>query len=87
MELLAPQVLRNGSYSESATLFYGTGEQAVYHLYSKNTHRQFSYMSMATMLVLYFFLSCWSAGTYISCGLGRTHLHIITLHNYPARNV
>ena len=66
------EVLRNGSYSESATLFYGTGEQAVYHLYSKNTHRQFSYTSMATMLFIYFFLSCWSAGTYISCGLGDT---------------
>lgn len=63
------RILRNGSYSESATLFYGTGEQAVYHLYSKNTHRQFSYTSMACMLVIYFFLSCYAAGTYISCGI------------------
>ena len=60
---------RNGSYSELATLFYGTGEQAVYHLYSKNTHTQFGYMSMACMLVIYFVMSCWSAGTYISCGI------------------
>ena len=63
------RILRNRSYSESATLFYGTGEQAVYHLYSKNTHRQFSYTSMACMLVIYFFLSCYAAGTYISCGI------------------
>ncbi len=62
-------VHRTGSYSESATLFFGTGEQAVYHLFSKHTHRQFSYASMATMLVIYFFMACWSAGTYISSGL------------------
>ena len=60
---------RNGSYSESATLFFGTGEQAVYHLFSKHTHKQFSYASMATMLVIYFFMACWSAGTYIASGL------------------
>ena len=72
------QVLRNGSYSESATLLYGTGEQAVYHLYSKNTHKQFSYTSMATMLVIYFFLSCYTAGTYLSCGLGGFLWHHIT---------
>ena len=60
---------RTGSYSESATLFFGTGEQAVYHLFSKHTHLQFSYASMATMLFVYFFMACWSAGTYISSGL------------------
>ena len=60
---------RTGAYSESATLFFGTGEQAVYHLFSKHTHKQFSYASMATMLVVYFFMACWSAGTYISSGL------------------
>ena len=63
------RVYRNGSYSELATLFYGTGEQAVYHLYSKNTHKQFGYTSMAAMLVIYFVMSCWSAGTYLSCGI------------------
>ncbi len=43
--------------------------QAVYHLFSKHTHRQFSYAAMATMLIIYFFMACWSAGTYISSGL------------------
>ena len=62
-------VHRKGSYSESATLFFGTGEQAVYHLFSKHTHKQFSYPAMATMLIIYFFMACWSAGTYISSGL------------------
>ena len=43
--------------------------QAVYHLFSKNTHREFTYGSMAAMLVIYFVMACWSAGTYISSGL------------------
>ena len=60
---------RTGAYSESATLFFGTGEQAVYHLFSKHTHNQFSYSAMASMLVIYFFMACWSSGTYISSGL------------------
>ena len=60
---------RKGHYSESATLFFGTGEQAVYHLFSKHTHKQFSYASMSTMLIVYFFMGCWSAGTSISSGL------------------
>ena len=44
-------------------------DQAVYHLFSKNTHKEFSYGSMAAMLVIYFVMACWSAGTYISSGL------------------
>ena len=61
--------VRTGNYSESATLFFGTGEQAVYHLFSKQTHQQFSYKAMFCMLVIHFFMACWSAGTYISSGL------------------
>ena len=34
---------------------------------------------MTTMLFLYFFLSCWSAGTYISCGLGEILSHHILI--------
>jgi chloride channel 7 len=60
---------RKGSYSESATLLFGTGEQAVYHLFSKHTHKQFSYSSMATMLLVYFVMACWAAGTSIASGV------------------
>lgn len=63
------KILRNGSFSEAATLFYGTGEQAVYHLYSKNTHKQFSYTAMIIMLIINFLLSCYTAGTFLSCGI------------------
>ena len=30
----------NGSYSQTATLFFVTGEDAIKHLYSRNTHLQ-----------------------------------------------
>ena len=63
------RILRNGSFSEAATLFYGTGEQAVYHLYTKNTHKQFSYSAMIIMLIINFLLSCYTAGTFLSCGI------------------
>jgi chloride channel 7 len=43
--------------------------QAVYHLFSKHTHKQFSYSSMATMLVIYFVMACWAAGTSIASGV------------------
>ena len=65
----ANRILRNGSFSEAATLFYGTGEQAVYHLYTKNTHKQFSYSAMIIMLIINFLLSCYTAGTFLSCGI------------------
>ena len=41
----------------------------MYHLYSKNTHKQFGYVSMMCILIIYFLMACWSAGTYISSGL------------------
>ena len=84
------KILRNGSFSEAATLFYGTGEQAVYHLYSKNTHHQFSYTSMIVMLVINFILSCYTAGTYLSCGIvvpmlliGGEFSHLFTPNSQP----
>ena len=30
----------NGSYSQAASLFFVTGEDAIHHLYSRNTHLQ-----------------------------------------------
>ena len=35
----------NGSYSQTATLFFVTGEDAIKHLYSRNTHLQARNMS------------------------------------------
>lgn len=53
----------------NAAFIHNSGEQAVYHLFSKHTHKQFSYSSMATMLVVYFVMACWAAGTSIASGV------------------
>jgi len=61
--------LINGSYNEAATLFFGTGENAIQQLFSRNTHLEFSYGPLITFLLIYFLLACWASGTNISCGL------------------
>lgn len=59
----------NGSYNQAATLMFVTGENTIHHLFSRNTHLQFDYFPLFVMLVFYYFLACWSAGTAISSGL------------------
>ncbi|XP_002739329.1 chloride channel protein C-like [Saccoglossus kowalevskii] len=59
----------NASYSELATLMFVTGEEAISHLFSRETHLEFNYPSLLTMLVVYYPLSCWTAGTAMSTGL------------------
>ena len=60
---------RNGSFSQAGTLFFATGEEAIHHLFSRNTHLQLDYAPLALMLVFYFAVACWAAGTHISSGL------------------
>eukprot|EP00092_Neocalanus_flemingeri_P010722 GFUD01011549.1.p1 GENE.GFUD01011549.1~~GFUD01011549.1.p1 ORF type:complete len:864 (-),score=141.42 GFUD01011549.1:346-2937(-) len=62
-------VLFNGSYNQAATLFFVTGEKAIQHLFSRNTHLEFDYAPLIIFFLFYFFLACWAAGTQISCGL------------------
>lgn len=45
------------------------GEDAIKHLLSRGTHREFGYASVGTMLALYFFGACWAAGSAIASGL------------------
>ena len=52
-----------------ATLLFVTGEDAIHHLFSRNTHVEFDYGPLVTVLVVYFVLACWSAGTAVSVGL------------------
>ncbi|XP_059079772.1 chloride channel protein C-like [Tigriopus californicus] len=59
----------NGSYNQAATLMFVTGENTIHHLFSRNTHLQFDYFPLFIMLIFYYFLACWSAGTAISSGL------------------
>ena len=72
------RILRNRSYSESTTLFYGTGEQVVYHLCSKNTHRQFRLVclgldgswSLCPLRLSLFFCRCDSLDHVLDCDNG-----------------
>jgi len=59
----------NGSYNEAATLFFVNGEEAIRHLFSRNTHLEFGYGPLIIFFIFYFLFSCWSSGTNISCGL------------------
>ena len=59
----------DGSYNQAATLFFVTGEKAIKHLFSRNTHLEFGYGPLILFFIFYFIFSCWSSGTHISCGL------------------
>ncbi|XP_063710282.1 chloride channel protein C-like isoform X2 [Symsagittifera roscoffensis] len=58
----------NNTINEVGVLLYGTGEHAIGHLFSRDTHMDFSYLSLISVLVIYFFLAAWAAGSHISCG-------------------
>lgn len=59
----------NGTYNEVASLFFLSGEDAVKHLFSRDTHLQFGFGSLATVLVFYFLFVCWASGTSVSGGM------------------
>lgn len=54
---------------QAATLLFGTGEEVIHHLFSRGTPLELGYGPLLSVLVLYWSLSCWSAGTFISSGL------------------
>ncbi|CAL8466168.1 g5704 [Coccomyxa elongata] len=57
------------TYNELATLMSVTGEDAIKHLLSRGTHREFGYAALIVMLVVYFGGAVWAAGSAISSGL------------------
>eukprot|EP00240_Pyramimonas_obovata_P003424 CAMPEP_0118923936 /NCGR_PEP_ID=MMETSP1169-20130426/2280_1 /TAXON_ID=36882 /ORGANISM="Pyramimonas obovata, Strain CCMP722" /LENGTH=856 /DNA_ID=CAMNT_0006864997 /DNA_START=214 /DNA_END=2784 /DNA_ORIENTATION=+ len=56
-------------YNELATLMHVTGEDAIRHLFSRGTHREFSYGTLITFLIIYFVGAGITAGSAISSGL------------------
>jgi hypothetical protein len=48
------------SYNELATLMSVTGEDAIRHLFSRGTHREFGYAAILVMLVFYFLGAAWT---------------------------
>jgi len=57
------------SYNELATLMSVTGEDAIRHLLSRATHREFGYAAIICMLIFYFLGAAWTAGSAISSGV------------------
>ena len=45
------------------------GEDAIRHLLSRGTHREFGYGALTVMLVYYFLGAVWAAGSAISSGV------------------
>ena len=45
------------------------GEDAIKHLLSRGTHREFGYAALLTMLIVYFGGAVWAAGSAIASGL------------------
>ncbi len=59
-----------------ATLMFVTGENAIHHLFSRNTHLELYYPTLCTVLPIYFLMACWAAGTSISSGLVVPMLYV-----------
>lgn len=57
------------SYNELATLMSVPGEDAIRHLLSRGTHREFGYAALLAMLLYYFCGAVWAAGSSIASGL------------------
>lgn len=57
------------SYNELATIMSVTGEDAIRHLFSRGTHREFGYAALVVMLVWYFLGAAWTAGSAIASGV------------------
>jgi chloride channel 7 len=56
------------AYNELATLMSVTGEDAIRHLLSRGTHKEFGYAAILCMLVFYFLGAAVTAGSAISSG-------------------
>ena len=56
-------------YNELATLMTVSGNQAIKHLLSRNTHLEFGFASLCTFFIIYYFGAAIVAGSCISSGL------------------
>lgn len=57
------------SYNELATLMSVTGEDAIRHLLSRGTHKEFGYAALICMFIFYFLGAAITAGSAISSGV------------------
>ncbi|KAK7492242.1 hypothetical protein BaRGS_00016539 [Batillaria attramentaria] len=59
----------NGTYSELASLLFGTTEQAVRLLFSRSTHVMFNYGALSVAFVFYYLFTCLACGTALASGI------------------
>ncbi|KAG8442075.1 hypothetical protein GDO86_011026 [Hymenochirus boettgeri] len=62
-------IMSNHSLNQAAALLVKNGNQGVKLLYQRGTHEKFGFPALFTCLVLYFLISCWTAGSAASTGL------------------
>lgn len=55
--------------SEVSAMLQPAGEDAIRHLLSRGTHREFGYGALVVMLIYYFGGAVWAAGSAIASGL------------------
>ena len=53
----------------TVAIVVGAGEDAIRHLLSRGTHREFGYAALMVMLVFYFGGAAWAAGSAVASGL------------------
>ncbi|WAR13210.1 CLCD-like protein, partial [Mya arenaria] len=58
----------NSTYNEVASLLFGTLEDAVTFLFSRDTHLEFNYASLFSVLPFYFLAVLWACSTAVACG-------------------
>ncbi|XP_064648875.1 H(+)/Cl(-) exchange transporter 7-like isoform X2 [Lineus longissimus] len=68
-EMNGSKIIRHGEYNEVATLFFCQGAMAVKHLFTRTAHYEFGYTSLIAVLIIYFLLACWAAGSSVSSGI------------------
>eukprot|EP01084_Bolivina_argentea_P233186 392810_1 len=56
-------------YNEAASLLFTSGEESISHLFSRQTYKEFDYIILFLLFIIYFPLSVWSAGSSVASGL------------------
>ncbi|XP_029443044.1 chloride channel protein D-like [Rhinatrema bivittatum] len=59
----------NQTFNQAAALLVENGKRGIMFLFKRGTKKEFGYGALVTALILYFLLSCWTAGTAIASGL------------------
>uniref|UniRef100_A0A8C5MW21 Chloride channel protein n=1 Tax=Leptobrachium leishanense TaxID=445787 RepID=A0A8C5MW21_9ANUR len=68
---VGPDGVINSNYTinQAAALLAQNGKQGIMLLFQRGIHEKFGYPALFTTLVIYFIISCWTAGTAASTGL------------------